>query len=73
MPLSDVGEPNVVTETLAGLVAGIATERGSPAIARQVVVTHKPGQRAALLLQLVEPIVLTGSDGRLVDHLYAKV
>ena len=67
------GGQNEVATTIAALVAGVKVDRGHPAVAEQIVIDQKPGQRAALQIRLVEPVVLTGGDGRLIDHLYAKV
>jgi hypothetical protein len=72
VPLSSSGEPNPVGERLAELVRGIPTTHGTPTVARQRVVSHKPGQRTVTLVELVEPVVLAGGDGQLEDHLYVK-
>ncbi len=72
VPLSSFGEPTHVGERLADLVSCIPTTHGTPAVARQRVVSHKPGQRTVTLVELVEPVVIVGGDGRLEDHLYVK-
>ncbi len=72
MSLSSVSEPTLVDERLAELVRGIPTTHGTPIVARQRVVSHKPGQRTVALVELVEPVVLAGGDGRLEYRLYVK-
>jgi hypothetical protein len=72
VPLSSFGEPTPIDERLADLVGGIPTTHGTPTLARQRVVSHKPGQRTVTVVELVEPVVLVGGNGRLEDHFYVK-
>ena len=73
VPLSRFSGPTPVGERLAGLVGGIPTTHGTPAVARQRIVSHKPDQRTVTVVELVEPVILAGGDGRLEDRLYVKV
>ena len=73
MPVTPAAVPRSVVDAVAELVASIATERGSPCVGAHHVLDCKPGQRAVLLVELREPVVLTGGDGQPVDRLYAKV